>query len=65
MEFQQAKQLLKIEELRYALNSLAREKGLTSPEILETSKKLDHLLNEYYRLCESAGRFGGMFQDRS
>jgi hypothetical protein len=65
VDFHQAKQLLKIEELRYALNSLAREKSLTSPEILETSKKLDHLLNEYYRLCESAGRLGAMYQDGS
>ncbi|RSL34439.1 aspartyl-phosphate phosphatase Spo0E family protein [Salibacterium salarium] len=39
-----------IETLRKTLNNLANEKSLTDPEIVETSKMLDALLNQYEQL---------------
>ncbi|MDQ0299796.1 iron-sulfur cluster repair protein YtfE (RIC family) [Salibacterium salarium] len=39
-----------IETLRKTLNSLANEKSLTDSEIVETSKMLDALLNQYEQL---------------
>jgi hypothetical protein len=45
------KQLLQeIEDLRRELNIIGIEKGLRDPKVYKKSKKLDKLINEYYRL---------------
>ncbi|GED12537.1 aspartyl-phosphate phosphatase Spo0E family protein [Aneurinibacillus migulanus] len=41
--------LYKIEEARIELNSLAKTKALTEPQVLKVSRRLDFLLNEYNR----------------
>lgn len=46
--------LLQIEELRRRLNKFAFGRSLVDPEIVELSQRLDHLLNEYYRLGDVA-----------
>ncbi|MDQ0174600.1 aspartyl-phosphate phosphatase Spo0E family protein [Bacillus chungangensis] len=40
----------KIEKLRKQLNELGKVKSLYDPEVVDTSQKLDELLNEYERL---------------
>lgn len=42
-----------IEKLRKQLYELAKEKSLSDPEVVETSQRLDDLLNEYERLKNS------------
>lgn len=44
------KLLFKIEELRRELNKYAHKKNLAEPEVLEISRKLDSLLNQYQKL---------------
>ena len=39
-----------IEKLRKHLNELGKVKSLSDPEVVDTSQKLDDLLNEYERL---------------
>jgi hypothetical protein len=49
--------LYQIEEARTELNSLAKTKALTEPQVLKVSRKLDILLNEYNRYVkEDRGR---------
>lgn len=46
-----AEQLLsRIEELRYLLYSMAKDRRLADPEVVHMSQKLDQLLNQYYFL---------------
>lgn len=44
--------LTEIEELRLRLYSVAGNKDLVDPEVLNLSRRLDRLLNEYYK-CAS------------
>ncbi|MFE4201695.1 aspartyl-phosphate phosphatase Spo0E family protein [Aneurinibacillus aneurinilyticus] len=49
--------MYQIEEARTELNSLAKTKALTEPQVLKVSRKLDILLNEYNRYVkEDRGR---------
>jgi len=38
-----------MEELKDMLNKLIGEKGLSSKEVLELSRKIDKLINDYYK----------------
>lgn len=40
----------RIEKLRLELHKLAIEKGLQDPQVIEVSRLLDELINEYYWL---------------
>lgn len=42
-----------IQDLRKHLNELAKAKLLSDPKVIETSQKLDALLNEFERLIKS------------
>ncbi|MBD8007282.1 aspartyl-phosphate phosphatase Spo0E family protein [Bacillus norwichensis] len=42
-----------IQNLRKHLNELAKSKQLSDPKVIETSQKLDELLNEFERLIKS------------
>lgn len=48
--------LYEIEQCRAEMISLSKKYGMTSDEIIRTSKRLDGLLNEYQRLKETAGK---------
>ncbi len=39
----------KIEELRVELNKLGEEKGLSDPDVINLSERLDELIVQYYR----------------
>lgn len=49
--------LEKIEQLREEMQTMASKRGLTSPELLALSKKLDHLLNVYSGCCSINDRY--------
>ncbi len=40
---------MKIEELRLELNKLGEEKGLSDPDVINLSERLDELIVQYYR----------------
>jgi hypothetical protein len=42
--------IAEIEQLRRQLENLIEHKGLSSPEVIELSQKIDALVNEYTRL---------------
>ena len=42
------KLLKRIEEARHIMHELAERYGLTAPQVVEQSQKLDGLLNTYY-----------------
>ncbi|MBS4196460.1 Spo0E family sporulation regulatory protein-aspartic acid phosphatase [Lederbergia citri] len=42
-----------MQNLRKQLNELAKAKLLSDPEVIETSQKLDALLNDFERLIKS------------
>lgn len=42
---------VRIEKARLSLYEIAEEKPLTDPEVVRMSQRLDHLLNEYYRIA--------------
>ncbi len=50
---EEVKQIInEIEELRKNLNRLIDSKGTADPEVISMSRKVDSLLNEYYRLLK-------------
>lgn len=44
--------LKRVEELRGRLNELGNKKDLIDPEVIQASKKLDEVLNEYQKLVK-------------
>ncbi|WP_081417307.1 aspartyl-phosphate phosphatase Spo0E family protein [Paenibacillus sp. Soil522] len=42
--------LKRIEEARHNMHELAERYGLTAPQVVEQSQKLDKLLNTYYQM---------------
>ena len=46
----------KISEFRQALDKMIVDEDLCSAEILKMSAKLDELINEYYRICQTGVR---------
>jgi small nuclear ribonucleoprotein (snRNP)-like protein len=43
--------LIRIEELRTKLNKFDQTHNLIDSKVIEISQQLDHLLNQYYRIC--------------
>lgn len=43
--------LIRIEELRKMLNKFGQTHSLIDSEVIELSRRLDRLLNQYYKIC--------------